>query len=89
MPANRAADQVIIGGGDGLEGEAAGADGGEDAWVEPNVVADPSRSEWERPGDEDEELQLGGGEMEGRGAMNQGVGVTEGRSLTFNINPQI
>ncbi len=60
-------------GGDGGDGEAGAAPGAvsaisEEAWVEPNVVADPSRGgagEWGRPGrggdeDEDEELQLGG-----------------------------
>jgi len=59
-------------------GEAGAAPGAvsaisEEAWVEPNVVADPSRGgagEWGRPGrggneDEDEELQLGGGTGEG------------------------
>lgn len=62
------------------EDPADGSTSAEDAWVEPHVVADPSRAEWARPGrggeedDEDEELQLGGGRhlMGGDGATDQG-----------------
>lgn len=76
------------GSGEGGSAESAGGAGGgisDDAWVEPNVVADPSRGggDWGRHGrgggdnDDEEELQLGGGARrllggEG-GATDQGM----------------
>lgn len=65
----------------------------EDAWVEPHVVADPSRAEWARAGrggeddDEDEELQLGGGRrlMGGDGATDQGETVWVRLRLRYGV----
>ncbi|CAM9192332.1 unnamed protein product [Pylaiella littoralis] len=70
-------DTEVMFGGDGSATEGGSADGTgggvsailEEAWVEPHVVADPSRGDWGRPGrggvgedgDDDEELVLGGG----------------------------
>lgn len=85
--------QVMLGDGAGDDGsgsggggsaESAGGLGGgisDDAWVEPNVVADPSRGGRYGPGggddDDEEELELGGGARrllggEG-GATDQGM----------------
>ncbi|CAM9413416.1 unnamed protein product [Ectocarpus sp. 13 AM-2016] len=76
------------GSGDGGSAESAGGAGGgisDDAWVEPNVVADPSRGGRYGPGggddDDEEELQLGGGArrlLGGEGGATDQDGVAAG-----------
>lgn len=72
-------DTEVMIGGEAGEGEGDQAEA-EEAWVEPNVVSEPSRSEWPSEGmqgddDDGEELHLGG-----KGARGAGTEAGEGEN---------